>query len=62
MNDEEFKKHLKDLAQGHHHPEEHEWTEPSPTGAEKATAKAPVKKAAKVNPRKKAAGAASRKG
>jgi hypothetical protein len=25
MNDLEFKRHLKDLAHGHHHPEEHDW-------------------------------------
>jgi hypothetical protein len=25
MNDETFKRHLKDLAHGHHHPEEHDW-------------------------------------
>jgi hypothetical protein len=25
MNDEDFKRHLKDLAHGHHHPEEHDW-------------------------------------
>ncbi|HTS61435.1 MAG TPA: hypothetical protein VMH28_05400 [Candidatus Acidoferrales bacterium] len=31
MNDLEFKRHLKDLAHGHHHPEEHDWeTQPKP--------------------------------
>jgi hypothetical protein len=25
MNELEFKRHLKDLAHGHHHPEEHDW-------------------------------------
>ena len=25
MNDAEFKRHLKDLVHGHHHPEEHDW-------------------------------------
>ena len=35
MDEKDFKKHLRDLAHGHHHPEEHDW----------ATAK-PVKKAA----------------
>jgi hypothetical protein len=25
MNEKEFKKHLKDLAHGRHHPEEHDW-------------------------------------
>ena len=31
MNNLEFKRHLKDLAHGHHHPEEHDWE----TGAAK---------------------------
>jgi hypothetical protein len=25
MDEKDFKKHLKDLAEGHHHPEEHDW-------------------------------------
>jgi hypothetical protein len=25
MDEKDFRKHLKDLAQGHHHPEEHDW-------------------------------------
>lgn len=25
MNELEFKRHLRDLAHGHHHPEEHDW-------------------------------------
>jgi hypothetical protein len=25
MDEKDFKKHLKDLAHGHHHPEEHDW-------------------------------------
>jgi len=25
MNDADFKRHLKDLVRGHHHPEEHDW-------------------------------------
>jgi hypothetical protein len=25
MNEIEFKRHLRDLANGHHHPEEHDW-------------------------------------
>jgi len=25
MDEKEFKKHLVDLAHGHHHPEEHDW-------------------------------------
>ncbi len=40
MNELEFKHHLKDLAHGHHHPEEHDWDEGA--GAQSA----PVKKKA----------------
>jgi hypothetical protein len=25
LDEKDFKKHLKDLAHGHHHPEEHDW-------------------------------------
>ena len=25
MDDKDFKKHLRDLIHGHHHPEEHDW-------------------------------------
>ena len=25
MDEKDFKKHLQDLAHGHHHPEEHDW-------------------------------------
>jgi len=28
MDEAEFKRHLSDLAHGHHHPEEHEWDRP----------------------------------
>src|SRR4051794_33496062 len=28
MDEHDFKRHLKDLAHGHHHPEEHDWAEP----------------------------------
>jgi hypothetical protein len=27
MDEKQFKKHLKDLAHGHHHPEEHDWAQ-----------------------------------
>ena len=47
MDDKDFRKHLKDLAHGHHHPEEHDWAGDAPAGK---SAKAPVRKAA---PRKK---------
>jgi hypothetical protein len=39
MNELEFKKHLKDLVHGHHHPEEHDWDRQA--GAPK---KAPAKR------------------
>ena len=50
MNNEEFKRHLKALAAGHHHPEEHDWGEPAaaPKKAAKAQhAKTPARKTAK---------------
>ena len=42
MDEKEFKKHLQDLAHGHHHPEEHDWDN---SGREPAKAPKPVKKA-----------------
>jgi len=39
VNEQTFKKHLRDLAHGHHHPEEHDWKETP--GREK---KAPARK------------------
>jgi hypothetical protein len=41
MNDLEFRRHLKDLVHGHHHPEEHDWDQ-KPAVARKT---APVKRA-----------------
>ncbi len=29
MDDKDFRKHLADLAHGHHHPEEHDWGDAS---------------------------------
>jgi hypothetical protein len=26
MDEKDFRKHLRDLAHGHHHPEEHDWS------------------------------------
>jgi hypothetical protein len=47
MNELEFKRHLKDLVRGHHHPEQHDW-EPRPeTGKTKSTAKRPTRKSPK---------------
>jgi len=45
MNELEFKHHLKDLAEGHHHPEEHDWDGANParkSGAKKPAAKSPA--------------------
>jgi hypothetical protein len=47
MNDADFKRHLKDLAHGHHHPEEHDWsstpgaTAPRKTATSKAASSKP---------------------
>jgi len=27
MDEKDFKKHLRDLVHGHHHPEEHDWSQ-----------------------------------
>jgi hypothetical protein len=48
MNELEFKRHLKDLAHGHHHPEEHDWNT-GPSASKKA---APAK--TKAAPRRAA--------
>lgn len=45
MNEREFKQHLKDLVQGRHRVEEHDWAEPGKTA--KARAAAPSKKRAR---------------
>ena len=43
MDDKTFKKHLQDLAHGHHHPEEHDWAkQPEP---KKPAAKKPKPRA-----------------
>ena len=52
MDEKEFKKHLADLAHGHHHPEEHDWG-PEAAGTKATTntvagtKKAPARKAKK---------------
>ena len=46
MDEKEFKKHLADLAHGHHHPEEHDWTQQNGTAERPVltkTAKSKVK-------------------
>ena len=45
MDEKDFKKHLKELAHGHHHPEEHDWPE---SGAVRAVAKPATKRKAKA--------------
>jgi hypothetical protein len=54
MDEKDFKKHLADLAHGHHHPEEHDWepnTAGDPTRAK--TAPTPKKKTTIRKARKK---------
>jgi hypothetical protein len=47
MDEKQFKKHLKDLAHGHHHPEEHDWpaTGAKPRKSAPKTAKRAKKRA-----------------
>jgi hypothetical protein len=45
MDDKTFRKHLRDLAHGHHHPSEHDWQ--SETPAKTAKARRTVKKRTK---------------
>jgi hypothetical protein len=53
MDEKDFKKHLKDLAQGHHHPEEHDW-EAAPGSAKPTAKRTPAKRSAKsAKPRKR---------
>jgi hypothetical protein len=42
MDEKDFKKHLKDLANGHHHPEEHDWA--TDAGSSNTAGTAPAKK------------------
>ncbi|HEY2015594.1 MAG TPA: hypothetical protein VGH38_18950 [Bryobacteraceae bacterium] len=44
MDEKDFKKHLRDLAHGQHHPEEHDWS--SEPGKAKAPATAKARKPA----------------
>jgi hypothetical protein len=48
MDEKDFKKHLKDLAHGHHHPEEHDWTPGPVVRASDDPTDKPRKKAAKA--------------
>jgi hypothetical protein len=56
MDEKHFKEHLKDLAHGHHHPEEHDWRA---AGTATAT-KAPVDRS--LNKRRTVASTAKDKG
>jgi len=49
MDEKDFKKHLQDLAHGHHHPEEHDWDQTAGTPAK--TAKPPKKAVARKTKR-----------
>ena len=40
VDEKDFKKHLKDLAHGHHHPEEHDWAADAAVGKSKEPANA----------------------
>ena len=55
MNELEFKRHLKDLAHGHHHPEEHDWSQQSGGAKPAARAKSAGtgQRASRKPPRKK---------
>jgi hypothetical protein len=55
MNELEFKHHLKDLAHGHHHPEEHDWggkPGASKPAARTKSAAAPKRTNRKASPKK----------
>jgi len=50
MDEKDFKKHLRDLAHGHHHPEEHDWESGNasrPAAPRKATKRARPKRRTK---------------
>jgi hypothetical protein len=48
MDEKDFKKHLRDLAHGHHHPAEHDWGPvAAPAVKKKAKAARPRKRSAK---------------
>ncbi len=59
MDDKDFKKHLKDLVEGHHHPEEHDWASPQAGGGAAKPAKAKTAKTG--NPRKHTAAPAGKR-
>jgi hypothetical protein len=57
VDEKDFKKHLQDLAHGHHHPEEHDWegaaAAPSPVRKTRKPAAAKKRVAAKKTASKK---------
>lgn len=57
MDEKSFKKHLQDLAKGHHHPEEHDWADPhaKPAAKRPAAAKATATKRKRATKPKRAA-------
>jgi hypothetical protein len=61
VDEKTFKKHLTDLAHGHHHPEEHDWSTGSglrivgkATPAKRTSAAKPAKKKAAKRAKRKA--------
>jgi hypothetical protein len=55
MDEKDFKKHLQDLAHGHHHPEEHDWPESGPIQVVDGAAPAKAKRAKPAAKRKRKA-------
>lgn len=54
MDEKDFKKHLKDLAEGRHHPEEHDWdASPAPTKTPAKTKPVAKRSAKSAKPRKR---------
>ena len=61
MDEKKFKKHLADLAHGHHHPEEHDWGEGTVEITNKPARVAPDEPGSIVEPaRRKPAGKKTR--
>jgi hypothetical protein len=56
MDEKQFKKHLADLAHGHHHPEEHDWGEGTVEITDKPAKVAPDEAGSIVEPAKGKAG------
>jgi hypothetical protein len=50
MDEKKFKKHLADLAHGHHHPDEHDWGEGTIEISDKASKVAPDEAGSIVEP------------